>query len=117
MAPHNEVMQLDGGFGVLDALHNLFFQQRDSVLHILPYLPVRWRDFEFEGLHTAGGFVIAGQVKNGQVERIEIESKFGKPLVVQTPFLNGCQVDGVAQDSALLKLEMSADEVVVVRRL
>jgi hypothetical protein len=117
MAPHNEVMQLDGGFGVLDALHNLFFQQRDSVLHILPYLPVKWRDFEFEGLHTAGGFVIAGQVKNGQVERIEIESKFGQPLLVQTPFLKGCQVNGVAQDSALLKLKIGAGEVVVVRRL
>ncbi|MEQ8706063.1 MAG: hypothetical protein RIC19_19185 [Phaeodactylibacter sp.] len=115
MEAHNEVMQLDGGFGVLDAIHNLFFQQRDSVLHILPYLPAKWRSFEFEGLHTAGGFVIDGSVVNGKVERIGIESKFGKPLYVQTPFYKGCQVNGVEQGSALLKLPTAVGERLVVR--
>lgn len=115
MAAHNEVMQLDGGFGVLDAIHNLFFQQRDSVLHILPYLPAKWRDFEFEGLHTAGGFVIAGRVEDGKVERIEIESKLGKPLFVQTPFYNGCTVNGIKRDGALLRLETAVGEQLVIR--
>ncbi len=115
MAAHNEVMQLDGGFGVLDAIHNLFFQQRDSVLHILPYLPAKWRDFEFKGLHTAGGFVIAAKVENGKVSRIEVESKFGRPLLVQTPFYNGCQVNGVMREGGLLSLEMAAGERLVIR--
>lgn len=115
MEEHNEVMQLDGGFGVLDAIHNLCFQQRDSVLHILPYLPAKWRSFEFKGLHTAGGFVIAGRVENGKVERIEIESKFGKPLLVQTPFYKGCRVNGAEHDNALLKLETAVGEQLIIR--
>ena len=118
MDEHNEIMQLDGGFGVLDAIHNLFFQQRGDVLHILPYLPAKWRAFTFEDLHTEGGFVISGKVENGKVKRIEIDSKLGSSLQLQTPFYNGCKVNGALSNHSLLQLkETTAGEKIIIEPL
>lgn len=114
MVEHNEIMQLDAGFGVLDAIHNIFLQQRDSILHVLPYLPNDWRNFSFEGLHTEGGFVIDAQVKDASLNKIMVKSKQGGQLLLAPSMSLPFFLNGQINHQKVLKLDMKMGESIEI---
>ncbi len=77
-----EIMQLDAGFGVLDAIHNIILQQRDSVLYILPSIPRDWNNFSFKNICAEGAFRISATIKDRKIEFITIESLKGGELIL-----------------------------------
>lgn len=78
-------MQMDAGFGVLQALVEIFVQQRGETLHILPSLPKQWRDFSFDGILCEGAFLAGATVVNGQLTEVRITSQRGGLIEVCFP--------------------------------
>jgi len=75
-----ETMQLDATFGAMQAILEILVQQRGDTLHILPAIPVRWRDFSFDGILVEGGFLVGATAKNSQVKEVRITSLHGGSL-------------------------------------
>ncbi len=84
-----EVMQMDAAMGAVTAILELFVQcrRRDidsglrrSVIHILPTIPRGWRDATFAGIHAEGGFILGGEVRDGRLVRVSVQSPRGGTL-------------------------------------
>lgn len=73
-----ERMQMDASLGALTAVFELFVQnKKDDILDVLPYIPTGWRDFSFSGILTEGAFLVSANVKNGEIQNIQIKSTKG----------------------------------------
>jgi alpha-L-fucosidase 2 len=70
-----EVMQLDAGFGALQAVVELLVQQRGDVLHVLPALPRDWRDLSFDGIRCEGAFLIGATVRERAVIEVRVRAE------------------------------------------
>lgn len=70
-------MQMDAGFGALQAIMEILVQQRGETLHILPSLPKQWSDFQFDGILTEGAFLVGATVSARKIRQIRIHSKCG----------------------------------------
>ena len=81
----DDQMQMDAGFGVLQAIVEIFVQQRGETLHVLPSLPKQWRDFEFDGILCEGAFLLGATVSNGELREVRIQSQHGGPLDIAFP--------------------------------
>lgn len=77
---NREIMQLDGGFGALNAVLELLVQSRDDGIYVLPGLPRTWRELSFDRIRTEGAFQIGATVRNGKVSEIRVKSLAGGPL-------------------------------------
>ncbi|MBR9998208.1 MAG: hypothetical protein KFF73_04515, partial [Cyclobacteriaceae bacterium] len=72
---HQEIMQLDAGFGALSAVYELLLQDRQGVIHILPDLPGDWQNLAFDGMLTEGGFLISARVTDGKISHVVVEAQ------------------------------------------
>jgi alpha-L-fucosidase 2 len=77
---NREVMQLDGGFGALNAVLELLVQSRDDGIYVLPGLPRTWRELSFDRIRTEGAFQIGATVSEGRLTEIRVKSLAGGPL-------------------------------------
>lgn len=75
-----ETMQLDAGCGALQAILEILVQQRGNRLHILPSLPSRWRNLEFDGIRVEGAFLVGATVAQGKIIEIRVRSEKGGTL-------------------------------------
>jgi len=78
-------MQMDAGFGVLQAICEIFVQQRGDTLHVLPSLPKQWRDFDFDGILCEGAFLAGATVREGRLCEVRLSSRAGGRLSVAFP--------------------------------
>jgi hypothetical protein len=78
-------MQMDASMGALQAMCEIFVQQRGDTLHILPSLPKQWQTFSFEGVLCEGAFLVSAWVEEGILVRVTVLSKVGGPLRVAFP--------------------------------
>lgn len=88
---NNDQMQMDAGFGVMQALVEIFVQQRGDALHVLPSLPKQWRDFSFDGVLCEGAFLAGATVKDHRLREVRITSRHGGPLHLVLPCPMVCQ--------------------------
>jgi hypothetical protein len=75
-----EIMQMDAGMGAVTAIMELLVQCRGDVVHVLPALPMRWRELEFDGIRTEGAFLVGATVREGRVTEVRVKSLAGGPL-------------------------------------
>ncbi len=75
-----ETMQLDAGCGALQAILEILVQQRGNRLHILPSLPARWRNLDFDGIRVEGAFLVGATVERGKIIEIRVRSEKGGTL-------------------------------------
>lgn len=78
-------MQMDAAMGALQAICEIFVQQRGDVLHVLPSLPKQWKEFSFEGILCEGAFLVSATVSGGVLRSVRIISQKGGALRVAFP--------------------------------
>ncbi|MEO6906518.1 MAG: glycoside hydrolase family 95-like protein, partial [Abditibacteriaceae bacterium] len=81
----NEVMQMDATMGFLIAVCELLVQNRkdengQSIIHVLPRLPRRWRHLSFDGIAVEGAFLLGATVENAHLREVRVTSNKGGML-------------------------------------
>jgi len=69
--------QIDGNFGALNGMTEMLLQSHENCIHLIPALPVSWKNVRFKGLKARGNFTIAGEVKEGGLTRVQVFSAVG----------------------------------------
>lgn len=69
--------QIDGNFGVIAGMAEMFLQSHEDYISLLPALPGAWKDGTIKGLVARGGFVIDLRWKNHQLESATVKANKG----------------------------------------
>ncbi len=77
---YREIMQIDAGMGAVTAIIELLVQCHGDSIAVLPAIPSRWRDFQFDGIRTEGAFLVGATVKGGRSVEVRVKSLAGSPL-------------------------------------
>lgn len=85
--------QIDGNFGCTSGIAEMLLQSANGDIHILPALPDEWANGNVSGLRTYGGFELAFEWANGQLEKLVVKSNLGGNCRIRVPnemaFANG----------------------------
>jgi hypothetical protein len=107
---HNEIMQLDAGFGALTAVYELLLQNRRGVIYVLPDIPFQWKNLSFENILTEGAFLFSAEVRDGKIKQITITSQHDGPVRIAHGLGNNCLVNGQKKAGAIFTLDTRAGE-------
>ncbi len=109
--PQNrEVMQLDAGFGALNAVLELLVQNHDDGLHILPNRSSTWRNLSFDNIRTEGAFQVGATVQEGRVSQVRVKSLAGEPLRIVLPSGPRYRLNGQLQPGNRIERNTKAGE-------
>ncbi|MEJ5197520.1 MAG: glycoside hydrolase family 95-like protein, partial [Anaerolineae bacterium] len=111
-----EIMQLDANLGIVAAIHELLVQSRGDGIVVLPEVPYRWPDFSFDGIRTAGAFLIGATVRDRQVEEVRVTSLVGGPLRLTVNLGPAWTADGRPMTGNRFETETAAGQTLVLRR-
>ncbi len=75
--------QIDGNFGGAAGIGELLIQSHTKYIDILPALPKAFANGEVKGICARGGFVIDIKWSEGKLEKLEVVSKAGMPLLLR----------------------------------
>ena len=85
--------QIDGNFGVVAGITQMFLQCENGKIKILPALPSEMKNGKIKGLLAKGGIKVDIEWKNSRLSRLELVTP-----VAQTAIIN---IEGVDKEIAL----------------
>ncbi|MFW5752842.1 MAG: glycosyl hydrolase family 95 catalytic domain-containing protein [Planctomycetota bacterium] len=109
-----EVMQLDAGFGALQAVCELLLQQRGDTLHVLPALPRGWRELDVAGLRAEGALSVDAAVRDGRVVAVRVHADKAVRARIAPHLGESCLIDGAPCAGAICELDLAAGQAVVL---
>jgi hypothetical protein len=112
----DDQMQLDAGFGFLQAIVEIFVQQRGYLLHVLPSIPKQWADFEFDGVLVEGGFLVGATVRGGRVDSIRLASPHGGLLRLEHGLGDCAVLDGEPLPPGILERMTQPGQSITLHR-
>ncbi len=115
--PMHETMQLDAGFGALNAVFELLVQNRQGTIHVLQSLHRDWTDLEFDGILTEGAFIVGATVKNGNTVEVRVKSKAGGYLKLAHGLGVKYLLNGEEFTGEILEKELKEGEKLVLTKL
>jgi alpha-L-fucosidase 2 len=116
---HNEIMQLDAGFGAVVAIQDMMLHTRRGVNHIFAGVPKKWKSCSFDKMLTEGGFLISATRDTRQTQRVEIKAQHQGVIRISNPWDGAVTATSSASgasilDGATLELSLDAGETVVL---
>ncbi|GAB2600184.1 glycosyl hydrolase family 95 catalytic domain-containing protein [Pseudactinotalea suaedae] len=109
----DEVMQIEAGMGAMAAVCELLVQQRPNGLYVLPGIPRGWREADFDGIWTEGGFRIGATLSGGAITQIRVIATRAEQLRLHTGW-HLVHVDGVAVAGGVVDRKLSRGEALVL---
>lgn len=114
---NREIMQLDGGFGALNAVLELLVQSRDEGIYVLPGLPRTWRELSFDRIRAEGAFQVGATVQEGRVQEIRVKSLAGGKLRLAHGLGDSYSVNGGKRTGKFLEQDCEVGDVLTLRPL
>lgn len=114
---NREIMQLDAGFGALNAALELLVQNRDDGIYVFPNLHRDWKSASFDGIRTEGAFLVSAKVLNGSVAEVSIKSLAGGLLRVVHGLGDAYLLNGKPATGLKLERTCAVGEVLVLKPL
>jgi len=111
-----EIMQMDAGMGAVTAIIELLVQCRRDSIAVLPAIPSRWRDFQFDGIRTEGAFLVGATVRGGRVVEVRVKSLAGAPLRLAHGMGDAVLADGRRLDGGLFVTGTTPGQELVLAR-
>ncbi|MFZ5941183.1 MAG: glycosyl hydrolase family 95 catalytic domain-containing protein [Bacteroidota bacterium] len=113
----HEIMQLDGGFGALNAVLELLVSNRQGKIYVLPDLHRDWKDLSFTGVLAEGAFLIDAKVENGRITMIRVKSLKGGELKLVPGIRENFLLNGQSFNGEVVRKDMKTGEVLEIRAL
>ena len=111
---NREIMQLDAGFGALNAVLELLVQSRDEAIYVLPNRPRTWQNLTFDDVRAEGAFQLGATVKEGAVTEVRVKSLAGGKLTLMLPFESKYKLNGQPQEGPKLIRDCKPGEVLIL---
>jgi hypothetical protein len=115
-APNREIMQLDAGFGALNAVLELLVQNREDGIYVLPDLHRDWKDVQFDNIRTEGAFMVSARAAEGQAREVRVRSLAGGTLRLAHGLGENYLLNDQSVSGALLVRDCKAGEEIVLKR-
>lgn len=79
------VFQIDGNFGAVSGIAEMLLQSHSEEIHILPALPVEWKDGCVKGIRARGGYEFDVVWGEGKIVSIKLFSRVGGMCRIRKP--------------------------------
>lgn len=84
--------QIDGSLGLTSGVAEMLLQSHAGYIQPLAALPSAWKSGSFKGLVARGNFEIGAEWSDGNLEKLTIDSKSGKDIVLRYQNINGAVI-------------------------
>jgi alpha-L-fucosidase 2 len=113
--------QIDGNFGSIAGIAEMFLQSQLGEVFLLPALPSAWPSGEITGLRARGNFTIDIKWKEGKLLSASIVSNSGAPITIR--YKNNFKVKGIVNNASktnygyLLKFDTQKNQKYIIEAL
>jgi hypothetical protein len=116
----SETMQMDAQMGAATAVQEMLLHTVGGVNCLFRGAPPTWSEASFEGMRTAGGFLVSARRSGGRTASVAVHSERGGTFQVANPWRGAAVVElpgGRTQriDKRVLAIETSPGDEIAIR--